>query len=180
MALFTFYGCWFILGPMLFGFFCYAAFWGIQALHRAWFARGARSVVWVFLALHLLEPLPNAGIVFVLMTKNFNIGLLRNPHVLSSALWATAPIAILLLPGIGLSFTNPTDRSICFGLLWRGALRWLVTLSILFTTFRGLVGLDFLLFGFGCWVLWRCVQWSKDVVSWYAAPETTAFIIPRE
>src|SRR5436305_1834179 len=137
MAFFALY--WLIFGPMLLAFLGYAAFWGLQACNQAWSARGARRVVWAFLALHLFEPLVNSGIVYLLMSKYFSFSLLHSPHVLASALWATAPIAILLLPGIGLGFTNPIDRSICFGLMWRGALRWLMTFSILVATFSGLV-----------------------------------------
>src|SRR6266511_5363395 len=144
-----------ILGSPVFGGLLYGFYVGARAFAASWGQHGPHMITLRFLALNLCEPLVNSVIVTML--------LLRAGLGLPAALFCTAPMAVLLLPALGLGFADPFYRDQCRQILRRGMLRWGTNLVILLgcSGVPVLYVLAILAFLYSLFLLWQTILAGK-------------------
>jgi|GEM_PF-6595201 len=142
----------------IFSLLAYAFKLGVQAAKQARQTHGTEALTFGFLAIHLCEPLVNAFLIPMIAITTDDESLVRWTFAI------TVPMAVLLIPSAGLFFADWKHQERSLAMLWRGLLRWLLTISIYLSTYSlwGLFG--FTLFIVGCCVLWECAQWGKQML----------------
>ena len=129
---------------------------GALALRRARGASGEpKQTLWL-IALHLLEAPANALIIGSVMYSR------HPPYDLA----ITLPMAVLLLPALGLLFRDRDCRRVAGTLLGLGLLRWLVTAGI-YASFDSPASevAAVLLLGAGTLLLFGCVGWCAYLLN---------------
>lgn len=108
------------------------------------------QALWL-IALNLLEPPLNTLVIPLLCGVGRGSGALV-------PLWSTLPMAVLLIPALGLRFRDTACRQVAWALLGLGGLRWLITLAIYQTAG------DPALIGLGMFALWGSVIWGGAIL----------------
>jgi len=113
----------FLIGILLSAIVIFAsllvAFWvGVRAFSRTGTSHRAYALTLGFLGLCLCEPLVSAILVALLGAWMFSTNNFGNP------LPMTAPMAVLLLPALGLAFDDPFYRRKCLQIALLGVARW--------------------------------------------------------
>ena len=143
-------------GPVLIGII-YAFVVGVRALDwQSWHPLEFK-LTRCFLALNLCEPAINAVLIAILYSHQWSPSL-------AMPLRVTAPMAVLLVPALGLWFSDRLYREKSISLLLLGAGRWALNLVIF-----GAVGvvdaggfwLGLLAFILGTVLLWRSLLWGQ-------------------
>jgi len=129
---------------------------GVLALRRARSSSGEPEQTLHLIALHLLEAPVNALI----------IGLMAHSQEPPYNLAITLPMAVLLIPALGLRFRDRDCRRVAETLLALGVLRWLITAGIYAGFDPGASGLAaILLLGAGTMLLFGCVGWCAYLLN---------------
>ena len=134
---------------------------GFLALHRARASSGEpKKLLWM-VALHLLE----APVNVVVISGLFLVSSLMYPHPF--ILLITLPMAVLLVPALGIDFLEPAHRRIAWELLGLGALRW----SVIAATFTSFGNIDHMLWMLclGVLVLFGCAIRCSYILGRFSA-----------
>lgn len=132
---------------------------GLQALDLARRLHGPYSTTMFFLAVNLCEPLINTVAVGLILTR---IGFDR---AIESPFLVTAPMAVLLLPALGITIRNPLYRSRSLRILWLGVGRWAVNVLIFTLVDTPAYVLLLLLIPLSIGLLWKVAHWGENEIS---------------
>lgn len=163
----------FFLGLIVGGGFLVVAL--IQSFIQGWLAfgrsrsyNGELAATLRFLGLNLCEPLVNIVLVIVLWRLFGN----RSP------LLYTAPMAVLLVPAIGLWFTDHNYRELCFKLCGWGSARWGLNIVIFSLLYSNVVPILFLMIPLAIALLWFSYSWGKQQLNILLLSAPSPYAVP--
>lgn len=138
---------------------------GVHILRVINCAGTVSPILQIFIGIHFCEPLVSL-IIIIISFKYFPVQSLGlTPSDAFMYAWRlTMPILILLLPILGIFFQSVNERSLCFMLVWRGGVRWLLVFATFWASAVPSIsdkGIDLLLGISGCAFLIWCVQSIK-------------------
>src|SRR4051794_8508429 len=129
------------------GIILWALYVGLRAARLGYGRTGAQQATLYLLALFLIEPSINTVVVGAQVWARIP-NQLANAHELALI---TVPIAVLLIPALGLALADSRLRMICASMLGLGLLRWLVCYATLACVFfePDILGIDTAVLGGG-------------------------------
>jgi hypothetical protein len=137
----------------------YAFVTGCRAFRRGSRYHGYHRHTLYFLGLNLCEPLINIVLIPLFL------GSISEPSL--GPVVASAPMIILLIPGLGIFFRDRVYRNLSLRILLLGILRWVIVVAIFYTVWSEPTGAMALFVGLlllGTGLLWFSAIWGTGLL----------------